>query len=75
MNPTMNPPLTATAAPPKEPTKPRRHSALYEWLATTEHTAIGRRFIGTAMVFFVLGGGLVISCSRLRILRSMPSGA
>ena len=56
MNPTLDPVLTASAPRHEE----RRHSALYDWLATTEHTAIGRRFIATALVFFALGGVLAL---------------
>jgi heme/copper-type cytochrome/quinol oxidase subunit 1 len=38
----------------------RQHSALYAWLSTTDHLAIGRRFIVTAFAFFVLGGILAL---------------
>jgi cytochrome c oxidase subunit I+III len=56
MNPTLDPAL-APAAPNFAV---RQRSALYHWLATTEHTAIGRRFIVTALGFFVLGGILAL---------------
>ncbi len=35
-------------------------SALYDWLASTEHTSLGCRFIVTALGFFVLGGILAL---------------
>jgi len=56
----MNPALDPLLAPAKPAGDARQRSALYEWLATTEHTAIGRRFIATALVFFVLGGLLAL---------------
>ncbi|HEY3667745.1 MAG TPA: cbb3-type cytochrome c oxidase subunit I [Polyangiaceae bacterium] len=57
----MNPALeTALANEPALPAQRRQRSALYAWLATTEHTDIGRRFIATALVFFLLGGLLAL---------------
>jgi heme/copper-type cytochrome/quinol oxidase subunit 1 len=49
---------------------PRQRSALHDWLATTEHTSIGRRFIATALVFFVLGGVLAL-IMRLQLARPL----
>ena len=56
MNSTFEPTL-AEASPAAEP---RQRSTLYDWLATTEHTAIGRRFIATALGFFLVGGMLAL---------------
>ncbi|HYP75389.1 MAG TPA: cbb3-type cytochrome c oxidase subunit I [Polyangiaceae bacterium] len=56
MNSTFEPTL-AEASPAAEP---RQRSTLYDWLATTEHTAIGRRFIATALGFFLVGGVLAL---------------
>ncbi len=39
------------------------------WLTTTEHTAVGKRFIATAMTFFALGGMLAI---LIRLQLSKP---
>jgi len=50
-------PTLAEASPAAEP---RQRSTLYDWLATTEHTAIGRRFIATALGFFLVGGVLAL---------------
>ena len=41
---------------------------LYGWLATTDHKRIGKRFIVTAFVFFVLGG-LAAAAMRLQLAR------
>jgi cytochrome c oxidase subunit I+III len=56
VNSTLEPTLTAVEFATASP----RRSALYDWLATTEHTALGRRFIATALGFFVLGGALAL---------------
>src|SRR4051812_48540070 len=56
MNPTLDPVLASSAPARAE----NRLSALYDWLATTDHTAIGRRFIATALCFFALGGTLAL---------------
>jgi cytochrome c oxidase subunit 1 len=48
----------------------QRGSAVYDWLATTEHTMIGRRFITTAFVFFLLGGILAL-IMRLQLARPL----
>ena len=56
MNSVLDPPLTASPALAGR----RFRSAVYDWLATTEHTTIGRRFITTALGFFVLGGILAL---------------
>jgi cytochrome c oxidase subunit 1 len=66
----VNPALESALGPPVTRTEPRRHSALYDWLATTEHTAIGRRFIATALGFFVLGGVLAL-IMRLQLARPL----
>jgi len=50
-------PTLAEASPAAEP---RQRSTLYDLLATTEHTAIGRRFIATALGFFLVGGVLAL---------------
>ncbi|HET7544720.1 MAG TPA: cytochrome c oxidase subunit I [Polyangiaceae bacterium] len=57
----------APAAPTSEP---RSHSAVYDWLASTEHTALGRRFIVTAFTFFLLGGVLAL-LMRLQLARPL----
>ncbi|HEX3851155.1 MAG TPA: cbb3-type cytochrome c oxidase subunit I, partial [Polyangiaceae bacterium] len=60
----MNPALDQSLAPGAAGSVPERErarrSALYEWLATTEHTRIGLRFIVTALGFFLLGGTLAL---------------
>ena len=67
----MNPALDSALAPqPRTHEAPRKRSALYDWLATTEHTAIGRRFIGVALMFFVLGGVLAL-IMRLQLARPL----
>ena len=38
------------------------------WLTTTDHKAIGLRFVGTAFVFFLLGGILAL-VMRLQLAR------
>jgi cytochrome c oxidase subunit 1 len=48
----------------------QRGSTVYDWLATTEHTMIGRRFITTAFVFFLLGGILAL-IMRLQLARPL----
>ena len=50
----------------------KERSAVLAWLTTTEHTAIGKRFIGTAMVFFALGGILAI-IMRLQLARPLAN--
>ena len=67
----MNPALESTIGnAPVTRSEPRRHSAVYDWLASTEHTAIGRRFIATALGFFVLGGILAL-IMRLQLARPL----
>ena len=34
----------------------RQESGLWGWLTSVDHKSIGKRYIVTAMVFFVLGG-------------------
>src|SRR5512142_2699698 len=38
------------------PTRTATRSRLYEWLSTTDHKRIGVLYLGTALVFFLLGG-------------------
>jgi cytochrome c oxidase subunit 1 len=45
-------------------------SRLLAFLTTTEHTAIGKRFIVTAMVFFLLGGLLALGM-RVQLARPL----
>src|SRR4051812_10635668 len=68
--PAVNPALDTELSHAPPHTEPRPHSALYSWLATTEHTAIGRRFIATALTFFVLGGVLALI---MRLQLATPS--
>ncbi len=58
----------ATAA--EIPSAPASKSSLYDWLATTEHTLIGRRFVVTAFTFFLLGGLLAV-IMRLQLARPL----
>jgi cytochrome c oxidase subunit I len=67
MNPTFEPALTTH---PANEAEPEREAGLYAWLSTIEHTAIGRRFIGTALVFLVLGGILAL-LMRLQLARPL----
>jgi cytochrome c oxidase subunit 1 len=67
MNPTLEPTLLPEEAAPE---KPSHRSALYDWLATIEHTQIGRRFILAALVFFILGGLLAV-IMRLQLARPL----
>lgn len=53
-----------------ESTRQQRGSRVYDWFATTEHTMIGRRFIVTAFVFFLLGGILAL-IMRLQLARPL----
>jgi cytochrome c oxidase subunit 1 len=53
-----------------ESSRLHEHSRLYAWLASTEHTAIGRRFIVTALMFFLLGGSLAL-IMRLQLARPL----
>ncbi|HKO46125.1 MAG TPA: cbb3-type cytochrome c oxidase subunit I [Polyangiaceae bacterium] len=66
----MNPALNAELAPSPSRSGSRQRSAFYCWLATTEHTAIGRRFIATALTFFALGGVLAL-IMRLQLARPL----
>jgi cytochrome c oxidase subunit 1 len=43
---------------------------LWGWLTTVDHKRVGRRYIATAMVFFVLGGILAM---LMRIQLSVPN--
>jgi cytochrome c oxidase subunit I+III len=65
----MNSTLEQSLTPAMPARERRRHASLYDWLATTEHTALGRRFIVTALAFFVLGG-LIALIMRLQL--AMP---
>jgi cytochrome c oxidase subunit 1 len=47
-----------------------RRPGVYGWLITTDHKGIGLRFIGTALVFFVLAGILAL---LMRIQLAVPS--
>jgi cytochrome c oxidase subunit I+III len=48
----------------------KRDNAVVAWLSTTDHTAIGKRFIATAMTFFALGGILAV-IMRLQLARPL----
>ncbi len=48
-----------------------RRPGLYGWLITTDHKALGLRFIITAMVFFLLGGLLALA---VRLQLAVPQG-
>ncbi len=56
--------------PPRAAERARKGSRIYAFIATTEHTAIGRRFIVTAMAFFALGGLLAL-LMRLQLARPL----
>jgi cytochrome c oxidase subunit I+III len=71
VNPTLDPTLLpggggAHAEPKRQP----EHAGLYDWLATIEHTQIGKRFIAAALVFFALGGVLAL-IMRLQLARPL----
>jgi hypothetical protein len=48
-----------------------RRPGLYGWLVTTDHKALGLRFVVTAFVFFLLGGVLALS---MRMQLALPEG-
>jgi cytochrome c oxidase subunit 1 len=54
-------PMTATTAERAlAPTRPVVAHGLADWLTTTDHKQIGLLYIGTAIVFFLLGGVLAL---------------
>ena len=62
----------SAAAAAEIPSAPASKSSLYDWLATTEHTLIGRRFVVTAFTFFLLGGLLAV-IMRLQLARPLAA--
>lgn len=48
-----------------------RPRGLYGWLVTTDHKALGLRFVGTAFLFFALGGLLALA---VRLQLAAPQG-
>lgn len=63
-----NPALAGRAAAKEDTRAGRGTSRLRTWLSTTDHKAIGRRFIVTAFGFFLLGG-LLAGLMRLQLSR------
>jgi cytochrome c oxidase subunit I+III len=65
--------MTGTAVDPREHEQLERvwrdRTGLWGWLTTTDHKSIGKRYIVTAFVFFLLGG---INAGLMRVQLARP---
>ena len=63
--------MTTQAQPLSRPAIPYTHSSFMDWVLTTDHKKIGILYIGTAFIFFLIGG---IEALLIRLQLAGPNG-